>query len=94
MVVLATWNYSRPMAVIAALTVVITAAYILWTMQRVYMGTNDTYKNYEDMNKREIACGLPLVVLCVLMGVMPFLIFNWMEPSVTELVNSLSSFSL
>lgn len=94
MVVLATWNFSKPMAVVAALTVVITAAYILWTMQRVYMGTNDTYKNYKDMDAREIACGLPLVVLCVLMGVMPFLIFTWMEPSVTELVDGLSSFSL
>ena len=34
-------------AVLAALTVVLTAAYILWTIQRVFMGQNPAYKNYQ-----------------------------------------------
>src|SRR5207244_361488 len=38
MVVLATWDYSKTYAVLAALTVVISAAYILWTLQRVILG--------------------------------------------------------
>src|SRR5205085_809557 len=36
MVVLATWQYSQVFAILAALTVVLTAAYILWTIQRVF----------------------------------------------------------
>ncbi|HEV3257955.1 MAG TPA: NADH-quinone oxidoreductase subunit M [Gemmataceae bacterium] len=40
MVVLATWNYSPLFSILAALTVVLTAAYILWTLQRVFMGQN------------------------------------------------------
>jgi NADH-quinone oxidoreductase subunit M len=90
MVVLATWEYSRWMAVLAALTVVLTAAYILWTIQRVFMGENPTYKRFTDVDLRELACVIPLVVLAVLLGVMPTLILNWMEPSVTGLIDTLS----
>jgi NADH-quinone oxidoreductase subunit M len=91
MVVLATWNYSPLFSILAALTVVITAAYILWTLQRVFMGQNPAYKNYTDMNLREVACAVPLVILSVALGVLPsILVFSWMEPSVTGLVDTLA----
>ena len=96
-VVLSSWSFSTPemphigkvFAVLAALTVVITAAYILWTLQRVYLGTNPAYKDYKDIDARELACVLPLVVLAVLLGVLPGLLLSWMEPHVTGLVDSL-----
>jgi NADH-quinone oxidoreductase subunit M len=92
MVVLATWNYSKLFAVLAAATVVLTAAYILWTVQRVFMGVNPAYKNYADINLRELVCVLPLVVLSVLLGVLPAqMLLNWMEPSVTNLIDTLVS---
>jgi NADH-quinone oxidoreductase subunit M len=98
MVILSTWNFATPthpyagmvFAVLAALTVVITASYILWTLQRVYFGTNPAYKDYPDISVRELACIIPLVVLAVLLGVLPSLVFWWMEPSVTALVDSLA----
>lgn len=90
MVVLATWNYDKTFAVLAALTVVLTAAYILWTLQRVYLGVNPAYKDYPDINLRELACIIPLVVFSILFGVRPDLILNWMEPSVTHLVETLA----
>jgi NADH-quinone oxidoreductase subunit M len=94
MVVLSTWNYNRVFAVLAALTVVITAAYILWTLQRVFMGENPQYKNYSDVSVREIVCITPLVVLSVALGVLPgYLLLNWMEPSVTGLVDTLARFT-
>jgi NADH-quinone oxidoreductase subunit M len=94
MVVLATWNYNKWFAVLAALTVVITAAYILWTLQRVFMGENPQYKNYPDITVREIVCITPLVVLSVALGVLPgYLLLNWMEPSVTGLVDTLARYS-
>ncbi len=89
MVVLGTWSFSPAFSILAALTVVITAAYILWTIQRVFMGTNPTYKNFADINPRELVVGVSLVALCVLFGVAPFLILSWMEPSVTGLIDSL-----
>jgi NADH-quinone oxidoreductase subunit M len=102
MVVLATWNFATPgypdagkyLAVLAALTVVITAAYILWTMQRVYFGTNPAYKDYPDIDLRELTCIIPLVGLAVLLGVLPALLLNWMEPSVTGLVDYLAQVTL
>jgi NADH-quinone oxidoreductase subunit M len=93
MVVLATWNYSPVFAFLAAVTVVLTAAYILWTVQRVFMGTNAQYRNYPDMTVREIVCIVPLVVLAIALGVFPSqLVFSWMEPSVTNLVDTLAIF--
>jgi NADH-quinone oxidoreductase subunit M len=98
MVILGTWNFAPPdfpnlgkvMAILAALTVVLTAAYILWTLQRVYLGTNPAYKDYPDINLRELLCIVPLVILAVVLGVLPFLLLNWMEPHVTGLVDSLA----
>ncbi len=98
MVILSTWNFSTPespnagkvFAVLAALTVVITAAYILWTMQRVYLGTNPAYKDYKDITVRELLCVIPLVVLAVVLGILPMLVLQWMEPHVTFLVDSLA----
>ncbi|MGH7135377.1 MAG: complex I subunit 4 family protein, partial [Pirellulales bacterium] len=37
-VTLSVWNYSHALAVISAATVILTAGYILWTLQRVYLG--------------------------------------------------------
>ncbi|HXG12514.1 MAG TPA: NADH-quinone oxidoreductase subunit M [Gemmataceae bacterium] len=89
-VVLATWNYDRVFAILAALTVVLTAGYILWTVQRVYLGTNPAYKDYPDIDLRELAAITPLAVLAVVLGVMPSLLLSWMDPSVTGLVNQLA----
>jgi NADH-quinone oxidoreductase subunit M len=96
-VILSTWNFSTPdypnagkvFAVLASLTVIITAAYILWTLQRVYLGTNPAYKDYKDITVRELLCVIPLVILAVVLGVFPMLVLQWMEPHVTGLVDTL-----
>jgi NADH-quinone oxidoreductase subunit M len=93
-VVLATWNYNMVFAILAAITVVITAAYILWTIQRVFFGpiVNPEYRKYPDIDLRELACIVPLVVLSVLLGVLPSqLLMNWMEPSLRGLVDTLTT---
>jgi NADH-quinone oxidoreductase subunit M len=101
MVVLSTWTFAPggqqwvgiTFAVLAAATVVLTAAYILWTIQRVFMGTNPTYKNYLDITPAELSCAIPLVVLSIALGILPnYLLLNWMEPSVTQLVETLVSY--
>jgi NADH-quinone oxidoreductase subunit M len=99
MVVLSAWNFAPGgqqwvgilFAVLSAATVVLTAAYILWTLQRVFMGTNPSYKNYSDITVAELSCIIPLLVLSVLLGILPALLLSWMEPSVTHLVDTLAS---
>ena len=97
MVILSAWNFTTPdypnagkiFAVLSALTVVITAAYILWTIQRVFLGTNSAYKDFKDITVRELLCAVPLVILAILLGLAPMLVLQWMEPHVSFLVDSL-----
>ena len=64
---------------------ILTAGYILWTIQRVFLGRSETWKGLPDMNLREIAIAVPLVVLTIAMGVFPQgLVLNWMSPSVDQ----------
>jgi NADH-quinone oxidoreductase subunit M len=98
MVVLATWGFAPAgapwvgplFAVLAAATVVVTAAYILWTLQRVYLGVNPAYKDYPDISWREQACAAPLVILSIVLGVAPQIVLEWMKPTVSELIKTLS----
>jgi NADH-quinone oxidoreductase subunit M len=88
-VLLASFNYSKTLAVLAAAAVVLTAGYILWTLQRVFLGRTETWKGLPDMDFREITVAIPLVFLTIAMGVLPnALVFRWMSPSVNEMVNS------
>jgi NADH-quinone oxidoreductase subunit M len=91
-VVLATWNFSKVLAILAALTVVLTAAYILWTLQRVYFGVNPAYKDYTDMDLREVAIASPLLIFSVLLGIFPsYFLLSWMSPSIEGFVNALKN---
>ena len=86
-VVLAAFNYSIVLAILAAAAVILTAGYILWTIQRVFLGNSGVWKGLPDLNLREILIAVPLVVLTIAMGVFPQgLILSWMSPSVERMV--------
>jgi NADH-quinone oxidoreductase subunit M len=92
-VTLSVWNFSRTLAVICAFVVIITAGYILWTIQRVYLGAE--YKgpheeHLHDMTPREFGIAVPLVTLCIVLGVYPAAVFNYMTPSVDKTVEDLA----
>ncbi len=87
-VVLSAFNYSPILAVLAAAAVILTAGYILWTIQRVFLGRSETWKGLPDMDLREIGIGVPLVVLTIVMGIFPqWLVLSWMSPSVDQIVH-------
>ena len=86
-VVLSAFNYSPALAILAAAAVVLTAGYILWTVQRVFLGRSEAWKGLPDMDLREIAIAVPLVVLTIAMGVFPQpLVLSWVAPSVDQVV--------
>lgn len=65
-------NFFRFMAVIGAVTIVVTAAYMLLMLQRVFMGTlNEKWQGLKDMTRREIVAIVPLMVLILLYGLFP-----------------------
>ncbi len=89
LVIMATFNFNVPLAVLAAAAVILTAGYILWTLQRVFLGRSEQYKGLPDLNIREMIIAAPLVFLTVALGVAPGLVLNWMSPSVDDVVNQI-----
>jgi len=89
-VLMAAWNYSPALAIPAVLSVVLTAAYLLWAWQRVYFGTNPATATFPEMSPREAAVLVPFALLAILLGVWPGLLTNWMEPSVAGWIENMS----
>ena len=79
------------LGMIAVLGIIISAAYYLWTLQRMFFGKYWTREaswdaNMLDLSKREWLMLLPLAVLVLLYGVFPGLLLNPLENSVNFFV--------
>src|SRR5262245_2225859 len=91
LVVPRTWNFQPGLALPAILATVLTAGYRLWTWQRVFLGVNPATAVYPDLTAREAVVLITFCALAIALGVFPqSLVLNWMEPSVTGLVESLA----
>ncbi len=72
---------------LAALGVIIAAVYMLWMFQRVMYGpVREAYKALPDMNRLEVACAVPLLVLTVLLGLFPQPAIAIIEPSLERIL--------
>ncbi len=81
----------KVLVLISILGIVITAAFLLWAMQRVFLGDlNPKYKDYKDINPRELYCQIPLLFLCVFLGLAPWYLLDYMEPSIALLIQNLT----
>jgi NADH-quinone oxidoreductase subunit M len=80
------------MTLTATLGILFGAAYILWTIRRVFLGplTVEKYKHFPDLEGRELFAMWPLAVLCVVIGVAPTLVLTNMglESAVQTIYNS------
>jgi len=87
------FSSSRLFAILSISTVILAAAYLLWMFQRVMQGpiTNEKILSYRDMNKREIAYLVPIVVMMFWMGVYPQTFLRKMDASVTHYINRIKS---
>jgi NADH-quinone oxidoreductase subunit M len=81
---LATW---QTMTIISALSVIITAAYYLWAIQRMMLGQlNPAYATLPDVNWRERLTLYPLGALIILFGFYPSAILNLIQGSLRNLL--------
>ncbi|RMH72746.1 MAG: NADH-quinone oxidoreductase subunit M [Gemmatimonadetes bacterium] len=80
--------------ILAGTGIILGAAYLLWTLQRMFFGPFDAQK-YEqhahlselvEINGREIFTLAPLAVIVLVLGVYPMPVLNLMSSSVTQLL--------
>jgi len=77
----------KALTIVSATSVVITAAYYLWTMQRMFLGPlNEKYKGLPDVNWRERLTLYPLGALIILFGFYPKPMIDLFEVSLRQLL--------
>jgi len=93
LILVGAYQYNRVYAGLALLGIILGAAYMLWLYQRVMFGVLDKPENQNlaDVNRREIAYMLPLVLLMFWIGLYPKPFLRLLEPPITKIVAQLTS---
>ncbi len=92
MVILSAVKANFWIAFVAALTLIIGAAYTLWMVKRVFFGEvrNDNVAAMKDLNKREFFILSVLAVLVLWLGVWPNPLLDVLHPTVENLVEHMA----
>ncbi len=78
----------RTITIASTVGIVLTAAYMLWTLQRVFLGSlPDKWKSLPDINGRELFTLVPLAVIVIFLGIYPAPAINLMSSAVNTLVD-------
>ncbi len=83
MILLGTFTRCRIAVAISVVAVVLGAAYMLWMYQRICLGpiTHPENRRLRDLDGREWACLLPMIVFIFLMGLFPGPFLETMAPA-------------
>jgi NADH-quinone oxidoreductase subunit M len=81
--------WAVPFAILAAAGVILTAGYILWLIQRVYLGRErEEYKGFPEATPRELFVLAPFAALAVLLGILPYhTLFTFMNGTLDLMLN-------
>jgi NADH-quinone oxidoreductase subunit M len=90
---LGAWQWDARYVIVAGLGVILSAVYMLWMFQRVYLGKVRHAENaaLPDLRPREWAAVLPLCAMAILMGVAPRIFTVPMEPAIARVVERVQS---
>jgi NADH-quinone oxidoreductase subunit M len=80
------------LAIVATLGLILSAAYYLWTTQRMFFGpfyARTATTDLTDLSKREYLMLIPLAVAAVLFGIFPQTLLNFINPFAQQLVQSI-----
>jgi NADH-quinone oxidoreductase subunit M len=84
----------RVIAIISTLGILLGAGYMLWTLQRIYLGKlNEKWATLTDMDMREYAMLVPLSIIIIFLGIYPSAMLDLMNTSVNSMVQFLSESS-
>jgi NADH-quinone oxidoreductase subunit M len=86
LVLLGSWQTYPLMTVLGAATAILTAGYLLWTYQRIYLGPfNEKYAGYKDLSFREAFTLVPLAIIVLILGLYPQAILGLLNTSLVHL---------
>jgi len=78
----------RTFAIISTLGILLGAAYMLWTLQRIFFGKlNEKWSSLTDLDTREYIMLVPLSIIIIFLGVYPSAMLDIMNTSVNSLVD-------
>ena len=80
---------------VAASAVVLTAGYMLWALQRMYLGApNPKYASTGwEINGRELFTLIPLAAIVLFLGIYPKAILNLQSPRLVEIAEQVKAAS-
>lgn len=77
----------RVITIISTLGILLGAGYMLWTLQRVFLGTlKEKWTSLQDLTFREYTMLVPLSIIIIFLGVYPSSMLNLMNSSVNAMV--------
>jgi NADH-quinone oxidoreductase subunit M len=86
LVLLGAWQRYPVLTAVGASAVILTAGYMLWTMQRMFLGkANEKYVSLPEISGRELFTLVPLGVIVVVLGVYPHAMLDLMSASLKSL---------
>ena len=81
----------RVITIISTLGILLGAAYMLWTLQRIFFGElNPKWKELTDLTAREYLMFIPLTIIIIFLGIYPSAMLDVMNTSVNTLVQFIS----
>jgi NADH-quinone oxidoreductase subunit M len=87
MVFMGVFPVYRTIAMVSALGLVIGAAYVLWMLQRVFLGPkNEKYDSLPEISGREMFTLVPIAAIVVAVGVYPMPVLDLMRISLNNLI--------
>ncbi len=86
LVLIGAWQRYPILTAIGASAVILTAGYILWMMQRIFLGkVNEKYADLPEISGRELFTLAPLAVIVVILGFYPRPVLDLMSQSLNSL---------
>jgi NADH-quinone oxidoreductase subunit M len=86
LVLLGAWQRYPAFTVVGATAVILTAGYMLWALQRIWLGPlNEKYAEIPEINFREMFTLVPLAAIVIILGVYPQAILDLMQVSLQHL---------
>ncbi|HJU10129.1 MAG TPA: NADH-quinone oxidoreductase subunit M [Candidatus Binataceae bacterium] len=86
LVLIGAWRTHPIMTIFGAGTAILTAAYLLWCFQRIYLGPlNERYRLFRDLTFREGFTLVPLAIIVVILGWYPHAVLGLLQTSLNHL---------